>query len=73
MLSYDILCIKLKGCSFELSPSFSLSFFAPKLTEGTSTKKLPEEATFLCRCLQNLVTQGCKIRSRNERDQNLHF
>ena len=31
----------MKGCSFELSPSFSLSFFAPKLTEGTSTKKLP--------------------------------
>ena len=49
----------MQGCSFELSPSFSLSFFAPKLAEGTSTKKLPFPAlpgNVFVQGPQNLVT-----------------
>jgi hypothetical protein len=46
----------------ELSPSFSLFFFAPNYGEGNDTKKMPIMATFLCRSLQIRVTEGLQIR-----------
>ena len=61
---------KARHTNFELSSFFSLFFFAPKIDEGTATKKMPTPATFLCwgcknrsRRVQKPITEECKNRS----------
>ena len=61
----DVIII-ISFASAEFPPLFSLSFFAPKNDEGSSTKILPHSATFLCWSLQKgsrSSHRGCQNRA----------